>query len=142
LHGCCINGQTCAKSHDLDIILDYEDKPVAPKKRKKNALSDKELNIKDIPETIKPLSELNARDLRLDAAIEYQTKGIFKQNHSAAYDAYMTGYVFAHYIFSVENVFEESKNRIYLIAKQMPLKIEKSKYSKQSQNFTNKNRFL
>lgn len=70
--------------------------------------------------------------------IEYKQKGVFKQDHSAAYDAYMTGFVFGHYLSLVQNVHQDCKNRIYLIGKQMPLIIEKSRFANPSKNHSRK----
>lgn len=57
---------------------------------------------------------------------------LFEQDHSACYDAFMTGFVFAHQLMAEENVLAEARNKIYLIGKQIPLLIEKSKYAKPS----------
>ena len=56
--------------------------------------------------------------------------------HSACFDAYMTGFVFGHQHLNAST--QESRNKIYLIGKQMPLSIEKSHYAKCSQNHTTK----
>jgi target of EGR1 protein 1 len=61
---------------------------------------------------------------------------LFSQDHSASFDAYMTAYV--HCYQSCTNQNADSKNRLYLIGKDIPLMVEKSKYSKCSKHHSEK----
>jgi target of EGR1 protein 1 len=96
----------CTRPHDLDLILDHE---LGIKKFKKQ----KTIQEKDCQEHVSKPNQ-------------------FSQTHSAAFDAYMTGYIFTHQ--QLQNLTTEAKNRIYLIGKQMPLIIAKSKYARPSKN--------
>lgn len=59
---------------------------------------------------------------------------LFEQDHSAYFDAFMTGFVFAYQIRSSPDILMNSRNKLYLIGKQIPLLIEQSKYSKVSKS--------
>ena len=54
----------------------------------------------------------------------------FETYHSACFDAFMTGFIFAFQLHKHD--LTEEKNKIYLIGKQIPLKIESSRYAKPS----------
>jgi target of EGR1 protein 1 len=104
-HGFCQDGNQCSRSHDLDVVLDHELDP-RPKKQKQERESEQK---NDKSHVSKP-SE-------------------FTQTHSAAFDAFMTGYIFAHQQITEENILHHGRNRIYLIGKQLPLMVEKSRYT-------------
>ena len=106
-----MDGKDCEKTHDLDVILDdIEGKP-----HKKAKLDPEQVVKKPQQETL-------------------ELGNLFEQDHSACFDAFMTGYVFSHQTLVAEqdNILEAAKNKIYLIGKQIPLLIEKSRYAKQS----------
>lgn len=69
-------------------------------------------------------SKFNQKDL--------VSTSLFQQDHSACYDAFMTGFVFGHQICVEVDSLKEAKNKLYLIGKQIPLLVQKSKYSKVS----------
>jgi hypothetical protein len=102
-------GQQCEQSHNLDVILDYEE----------NSTS----SIEDRP--TKKLKTVESVSVALPTA-----NGGFDTYHSACFDAFMTGYIFAHQRLTHDLTGE--KNRVYLIGKSMPLKIETSRYAKPS----------
>ena len=54
----------------------------------------------------------------------------FEVYHSACFDAYMTGFIFAREMLT-HNV-DEHKNRVYLMNKEIPLRIEKGGFAKVS----------
>lgn len=58
--------------------------------------------------------------------------------HRAGFDAFMTGYCYAFYQAQLsqekETAMEDSRNRVYLTAKDMPLRIMKSHFVKTSSN--------
>jgi target of EGR1 protein 1 len=93
------------RPHDLDLVLDNELNP-RPKKQKQ----EQDTNHKEDKHHVSKPSE-------------------FTQTHSAAFDAFMTGYIFAHQQITEENILHLARNRIYLIGKQLPLMIEKSRYT-------------
>jgi target of EGR1 protein 1 len=109
-HGFCQDGDKCKRTHDLDIILDYE---LGPQLKK----------VRPVP---------NDPEKEVDKHISRQSE--FTQTHSAAFDAFMTGFIFAYQLIAEENTLKDGRNRIYLIGKQIPLIIEKSRYTKVSKN--------
>ena len=62
----------------------------------------------------------------------------FQSYHSACYDAYMTGYIFASQVQSEQDILGSHKNRLYLMSKPRPLLIEKSRFAKMSQGHLQK----
>ncbi|TPX63169.1 hypothetical protein SpCBS45565_g06810 [Spizellomyces sp. 'palustris'] len=61
---------------------------------------------------------------------------LFEKYHSACFDAYMTGFIFAHQLLEHgggEQGAAELRNKIYLMSKPMPLLIQESKFSKTSE---------
>lgn len=63
--------------------------------------------------------------------VEKDVEVAFEMVHSACFDAFMTGYVFA-YAKAQSSEFEEWKNKIYLIGKGIPLGIVQSLYARPS----------
>jgi target of EGR1 protein 1 len=118
-HGVCNNGKSCAKSHDIDLILDHLMGSQEPKMKK----------IKIVEDNTKQERGIN---------VPSKAKSLFEQDHSACYDAYMTGFVFAHQMQVHENILTIARNKIYLIGKQIPLIIEKSRYAKPSKEHLKK----
>ncbi|KAJ3255552.1 Target of EGR1, member 1 (Nuclear) [Boothiomyces macroporosus] len=102
-HGVCQEGRDCQLSHSLDLILDHQEGKHKSKKVKAEPAN---------------------------SEFTFIARGLFEQTHSAVFDAYMTGYIFGHYLASEDHLLLKSQNRLYLIGKQMPLVIEKSKYAK------------
>ncbi|KAJ3122722.1 Target of EGR1, member 1 (Nuclear) [Nowakowskiella sp. JEL0407] len=126
-HGTCFNGRKCPRTHDLDIILDYEEKRASgnlkyedfdlstngdatatdsDKKRVREIEESDEKDIKKLKES--STAEMSngvgnsgndedqgqtASKLSLEEGITYGT--LFERFHSAWFDSYMTGYVFA-----------------------------------------------
>ncbi|KAJ3272600.1 Target of EGR1, member 1 (Nuclear) [Terramyces sp. JEL0728] len=104
-HGVCQEGRDCQLSHSLDLILDHLEGKHKAKKSK-------------------------TEPVETDPAVAAIAGGLFKQTHSAVFDAYMTGFIFGHYLASEQHLLLKAQNRLYLIGKQMPLVLEKSKYAK------------
>ncbi|KAJ3323805.1 Target of EGR1, member 1 (Nuclear) [Boothiomyces sp. JEL0866] len=102
-HGVCQEGRDCQLSHSLDLILDHQEGKHKSKKVKAEPVN---------------------------TEFTFISRGLFEQTHSAVFDAYMTGFIFGHYLASEDHLLLKSQNRLYLIGKQMPLVIEKSKYAK------------
>ncbi|KAI8900463.1 ribonuclease CAF1 [Globomyces pollinis-pini] len=145
-HGFCQDGKGCIQSHDLDIILDFESQPQSHIKKKLKGEEKKSKPVvamdsdptfkgdgKKTKATVANENEL-ANQTDQDIPLFVSKASLFKQDHSACFDAYMTGYIFAHQLLTEDEVLKFCKNRIYLIGKQMPLIIEKSRYSNFSQN--------
>jgi len=114
-HGFCKQGFSCSKSHDLDLILDIEYKKTSSnsskKKKKKKRILKEDVLSGDVVKENQPL--------------------LFEQTHSASFDAYMTGYIYASQAYFEEDM-TQHKNRLYLIGKDRPLLIEKSRFGKMS----------
>lgn len=67
--------------------------------------------------------------------------GSRSQGHRAGFDAFMTGYCFAHYQSSLDAAqLASAKNKLYLSAKPFPLNILKSQYVKTSEHHQEKQR--
>ncbi|KAJ3300210.1 Target of EGR1, member 1 (Nuclear) [Borealophlyctis nickersoniae] len=63
---------------------------------------------------------------------------LFEKYHSACFDAYMTGFIFAHQCLEYPSHREEHRNRMYLMGKQIPLLLSGSNFSKTSKNHQQK----
>ena len=114
-HGYCNFGKECTKSHDLDLILDYE-LPLSKKVKLNSSASHTKDHSSSHTHTIEKNSNSQTNQVHGD--------------HSACYDAYMTGYVFASQIIHSQG--KSHQNRLYLMGKDRPLIIEKSNFSKYS----------
>lgn len=125
LHGSCNDGKLCKQSHDLDIILDEQEK--AEKRPEKKIKISNSVHILDTEPPSPPPDVEVGRKTATD---------LFSQDHSASFDAYMTAFVHCYQTVTKQNT--ESKNRLYLIGKDIPLIVEKSKYSKCSKHHSDK----
>src|SRR5205809_4624512 len=116
----------CGNSHDLDFILDEQAKE-AEMKRKKRKLNHKKQIPKDVYQSTEHVSASEPPTLLPSTKPDQ-----FDMYHSAHFDAYMTGFIFARQIlkYSKTKVMNEYKNKLYLIGKNLPLLVEKSHFSK------------
>ena len=119
----------CIKSHDLDLILD-EIQGTIEKTAKRPKLVEDKTNLKQLQQRIP----------------NFITERDFEHRHTAAYDSYMTGlliftlgYVFYCYLARITDL-KDCENKIYLIGKQIPLIIVKSKYANYSVEHSRKSR--
>ncbi|TPX31830.1 hypothetical protein SmJEL517_g04893 [Synchytrium microbalum] len=173
--GYCKNGRQCFYSHDLDVILDCEEKGLArkSKKRKRNnhktdsngtvattedttdivktdAITDanKQTPIHNEPDvlmqpalpvlssSIPPASTSSPLTAPPIVVNLPATTAVFEVYHSAAFDAYMTGCVFAHQqlhhtvIETRPNGIKDFVNKINLMGKDKPLLIQPSAFAK------------
>jgi target of EGR1 protein 1 len=116
LHGHCNQGMDCASSHNLDLILDYEEAGRSkPGKRK-----------------VADMLYEGAYVTEIEMAVLVDAQD--KVHHTAYFDAYMTGCVFAHQRIMHRDEYEGDvptlwRNRVYLIGKSLPLLFEKSQFS-------------
>lgn len=124
----------CGYSHDLDFILDEQAK-VTPKRKRKKA---KKAQDEEGPTKVH-INERNNHSeyatVAFPPALIPSTKPDQYDNyHSAHYDAYMTGFIFACQLlkYSSTTVLNHYKNKLYLMGKNMPLLIEKSQFSNTS----------
>ncbi|ORX97829.1 ribonuclease CAF1 [Basidiobolus meristosporus CBS 931.73] len=127
-HGHCPKGVRCPLSHDLDVILDAEMNK--RKRRRKEEHSDEAK-----PDTESEESGVQAPSSN-DACDPPATTQSQSQSHSAHFDAYMTGFVFARQAltYSLATLQESHVNRIYLIGKSFPLIISKSAFAGYSES--------
>lgn len=85
------------------------------------------------PGTTKAMAQSLADETLKRSSPSRSSDGAPAENfHSAYFDAFMTGTIFAHQLneHDAAEVEKSAKNKIYLIGKSFPLKIEKSAFSK------------
>lgn len=141
-------------SHDIDIILNYEQQKKANKKKRKRKRKAKSRTSLQCSETGADKSEPNGcvadevihdepNSAKLEqASLMVSSTNTASGNHRAGFDAFMTGFVMATYYqrFKVADAatFAESipdfMNKLNLSGKDIPLKVEKSRYCKTSAN--------
>ncbi|EGF77464.1 hypothetical protein BATDEDRAFT_27676 [Batrachochytrium dendrobatidis JAM81] len=165
-HGFCSLYSACAKSHDLDMILDWEEKDIAAahggqkvllekadntattksekdrhskKKRKIDTVNDAKIQSEQTPNLASLATETVSEKL-VDSSPKPPVgpAPIFETYHSACFDAYMTGFIFCHQCLECPNLMKEHGDRLYLIGKDMPIRVEKSIYTKTSQQHQDK----
>ena len=144
---------SCEMSHDIDIILNYEQKKKANKKKRKRKRKSKQSSQECSVDTLHAdISETNGKNTDEDEQPENQLErltstttsrtNVATGNHGAGFDAFMTGFCMAFYYhkykISGASTFARSIpnfiNKLNLSGKDIPLKIEKSRYSKTSLN--------
>ncbi|CAJ0751093.1 9076_t:CDS:10, partial [Entrophospora sp. SA101] len=108
LHGFCSQRMRCGKSHDLDFILDEQAREFENKRKQHVSVS--------MPPTLLPSTKPDQ----------------FDTYHSAHFDAYMTGFIFARQLlkYSGTKVLNEYRNKLYLMGRNLPLLVAKSQFSK------------
>jgi len=160
--GYCQTESSCAKIHSVDLIIISEETNQSKKSRKRsrkrrrqsesivangdaqNSGSFQEENSNGIIASKKAKSE-NQEELVRDSKSETIAEDSFieqilprMKGHRAGFDAFMTGYCFACYQTELQDSkhtnIMESRNKIYLTAKDMPLTILKSHFVKTSSN--------
>ncbi|KAI8802091.1 ribonuclease CAF1 [Cladochytrium replicatum] len=123
-HGYCNAGKNCSRPHDLDLILDDElGASSRNSKRPRHSTS--------TPERTPAHAQPSRLPLSVPPPAPPTAQADFESYHSATFDAFMTGYIFAHQINTIEK-WQEHKNRVYLMGKQIPLRIERSAFTKGS----------
>jgi len=133
----------------MDLILDAEDWVIGGGTKKELSLSKKVLKIQ-IDKPVTPFSETTGVNLDSITNVEIGKNELSTLStptldvnrvagHSAGFDAFMTGYVFASYVTrnpSIvpprESTTSNIANNLYLCAKDFPLKVGRSSYSKPS----------
>jgi target of EGR1 protein 1 len=154
----------CELSHDIDIILNYEQQKKAKKKKRKRKrnksiqstssgkcgedsadMDMRETNGSSIAdEDMADEKPSEIADQTLDTAAS--STNTASGNHRAGFDAFMTGFCMATYYhrYKTQNAatFVESisdfLNKLNLSGKDIPLKVEKSQYCKTSVNHNEK----
>lgn len=124
----------CGKSHDIDLILDEEEKLRLKRKKK----DDSEATASEQPTRLNGDSGSPTSPTIIEST--NHTKSTQRNSmppdiaHTAHIDSYMTGVVLARqlHVHSRENVMDDHSNKLYLIGKERPLLIEKSQYSSTS----------
>src|SRR3954470_10348334 len=125
----------CGNSHDLDFILDEQAKEAETRRKKQKLNQNQEQIPKDIYRSTEHVSASEPPTLLPSTKPDQ-----FDMYHSAHFDAYMTGFIFARQIlkYGETKVINEYKNKLYLIGKNLPLLVEKSQFSKTSDGHNKK----
>ncbi|KAL2912749.1 hypothetical protein HK105_207741 [Polyrhizophydium stewartii] len=156
-HGFCSAYSKCPKSHDLDYILDWEETELASKltPKERDAAKLRRAKRKALAEAMSAASAPLAKRAAtghagalasgaaasgqvVDAPAAAAPAASFETYHSACFDAFMTGYIFAHQQLRHADIMTKHRNRVYLIGKPMALRIEQSPYSRTSQQHNDK----
>lgn len=125
----------CGNSHDLDLILDEQAREAETRRKKRKLNKNQEQLPKDINQSTEYVSASEPPTLLPSTKPDQ-----FDMYHSAHFDAYMTGFIFARQIlkYGKTKVNNEYKNKLYLIGKNLPLLVEKSQFSKTSDGHNKK----
>lgn len=132
-HGHCPQGNSCPKSHDIDLILSKKE----GKKRKRPAIDHEE-------DSTKSLKVENGGKVPSQNGKE-SSKQTFS-GHRAGFDAFMTGFTFVTHLVHYSKMPLKPKsfqptdlntvsivNRIYLVSKDFPFLVQKSAFAKISE---------
>ena len=147
-HGFCSSGIRCEENHDVEVILNYEENLRVNKKRKRedliedaqqddgvitSNLSRKKQKKEEKQQQAKEQEEEQQQEFEEQQQEEEQIQTTIPrmkedQQHSAGFDSFATGFVFCDIMNRLgrEQVFT-LRNNIYLIAKDRPLRLIKSK---------------
>eukprot|EP00002_Diphylleia_rotans_P031500 TRINITY_DN6545_c0_g2_i3.p1 TRINITY_DN6545_c0_g2~~TRINITY_DN6545_c0_g2_i3.p1 ORF type:complete len:415 (+),score=92.22 TRINITY_DN6545_c0_g2_i3:66-1310(+) len=119
--GFCPRELVCELCHDVDQILWKEEVQQKSKKRKADSAESK----------IAPSTEDSAQKSAKDSkcAASPSPSALSNGSHSAGFDAYATGYIFACYQHLMADSIHESTNKLYLMGKRFPLWLQRSKFS-------------
>jgi len=78
-------------------------------------------------DSTQPQDSKNTNNLKPSMDTKHANKG-----HTAGFDAFMTGYIFAHYLCKFSSCLSDLRNKVYLSGKDMPLLLTKSQFTKNS----------
>ncbi|EDO45139.1 predicted protein [Nematostella vectensis] len=155
-HGFCHKGFTCPLSHDMDLILDRDQRiehKKSKRKRKRKAAGNNETLEKsssevsrlahDIVDTDRLPSNQHTTDTAGSTKLptEKPSSASTSGGHRAGIDAFMTGYCLVSYMTKkrlTKLQGSEWVNRVSLSGKEMPLQIAKSHFAKASGNHSQK----
>ncbi|XP_048585700.1 target of EGR1 protein 1 isoform X2 [Nematostella vectensis] len=155
-HGFCHKGFTCPLSHDMDLILDRDERiehKKSKRKRKRKAAGNNETLEKsssevsrlahDIVDTDRLPSNQHTTDTAGSTKLptEKPSSASTSGGHRAGIDAFMTGYCLVSYMTKkrlTKLQGSEWVNRVSLSGKEMPLQIAKSHFAKASGNHSQK----
>lgn len=142
MHGFCSQRMKCGKSHDLDFILDEQAREFENKrKRRKIDKNQQEENLPKESDSTSPSSSSSTTTTTEHVSVSMPPTLLpstkpdqFDMYHSAHFDAYMTGFIFARQLlkYSDTKVLNEYRNKLYLMGRNLPLLVTKSQFSKTS----------
>ncbi|KAG2174926.1 hypothetical protein INT43_005988 [Umbelopsis isabellina] len=124
LHGYCKQNKKCGKSHDLDFILDEMEKSSGKKTTGQTLDIVKGADVVVTPPDMTDEIVMPAPPPAPEPAYY----------HSAHFDSFMTGYIFAHQLQEFRD-YNVHSNKLYLMGKDIPLPIQKSAFSKLSKGW-------
>jgi len=127
--GNCDAGLDCQFSHNIDVILDDEERKLRKKRSSKKApppatnTTEKETRKRKAPE----VSEQDSQP-----ATNLDEDGVtIGKKHSAGFDSFATGYIYAHLLSKMEPVqMHAMVNQVYIYGKEMPLRLYKSRFGR------------
>ncbi|KAJ2784818.1 hypothetical protein GGI15_002145 [Coemansia interrupta] len=153
-HGHCRNKEMCPKSHDINFIIDCQDLQEVPvdgnsagshspahKKRKRDAdqdngmeaQPDQSINVASSAEA-NPSSNGQLKGMSVSASTDSEL--LANMYHTAAYDAFMTGYIYASYQILLGDKIADLSNQVFLMGQSgNPLLIKSGRYSSASITF-------
>uniref|UniRef100_A0A8C3TUS4 Target of EGR1 protein 1 n=1 Tax=Catharus ustulatus TaxID=91951 RepID=A0A8C3TUS4_CATUS len=154
-YGWCPKGVKCPHSHNIDLIIDEDDKLWEKRKKRKHKWKHRK-NMKVLPAATTELAEIAPNgeatpetEAAGAAGKKKETHGPPSQGgtHRAGFDAFMTGYIIA-YVWMLKQGkttdagagpwLPECHNKLYLSGKSVPLQIVKSLFSKSSKAHSEK----
>lgn len=124
LHGYCKQNKKCGKSHDLDFILDEVEKSSGKKTPGQPLEIAKSADV-----VVNPLDMSD--EIVMPAPPPAPEPSYY---HSAHFDSFMTGFIFAHQLQEFRD-YNVHSNKLYLMGKDIPLPIQKSAFSKLSKGW-------
>ena len=152
-YGHCGRNNSCPFSHDIDVILDNEEKITAKKrnKRRKRQRTEQENNVQAVEDTdnvddVSTDESDRVNEGETNVPVTEAKQPVFQMGgHRAGYDAFMTGMAFAFFIAkygSYEDIDEDTPlallgmqdyaNKVTLSGKDIPLQIVKGAFAKTS----------
>ncbi|KAI0217885.1 Target of EGR1 protein 1 [Lamellibrachia satsuma] len=157
-HGWCSAGKACLKSHDIDVILDSEEKAMEKKRHRRSKHKRKGTPTEDGDMVMDTMSNSCDNDSNQDTDMTCcdSVKSTCRTgSHSAGHDAFMTGFTFAYCICKYAKCRSQSEtvsfsdidcsdmvNKVCLTGKDIPLQVVRSNFAKTSKNHKEKLEWL